>query len=138
VAGFAEALGAFVRNPVFPKGPLFDLTSRLERVIDSIPGAAVQGSRFDRLANTVSFTVEGADSVALLAALDLEGICASSGSACSSGALEPSHVLQAMGVASSLANSFIRFSLGRESTLSEVRVVEGLLPDLIGRCRHYQ
>ena len=77
----------------------------------------------------------GSDSIALLAALDLEGICASSGSACSSGALTPSHVLLAMGVDPLLAGSFVRFSLGRETTEAEVDRVLEVAPGLIQRAR---
>ena len=79
-----------------------------------------QGHPSLRLANTAAFTVDGWDSIALLAALDLEGICASSGSACSVGSLEPSHVLSAMGLSRNQANSLVRFSLGRDTTLEEI------------------
>jgi cysteine desulfurase len=70
-----------------------------------------------------------------MAGLDLEGVCASSGSACSAGSLEPSHVLVAMGAPRHLANSFVRFSLGRESTAEEVDYVEKILPGVISRIR---
>jgi len=75
--------------------------------------------------------------MALLAGLDLEGICASSGSACSSGSFEPSHVIGALGVEQQLANSLVRFSLGRESTLEEVIYVENVLPKIIRRSQHF-
>jgi cysteine desulfurase len=65
--------------------------------------------------------------------LDLEGICASSGSACSAGSLEPSHVMLALGAPKDEANSLVRFSLGRESTLAEVEHVERVLPEVIAR-----
>lgn len=77
------------------------------------------GSREKRLANTAAWVVEGADSISLLAGLDLEGICASSGSACSAGSLEPSHVISAIG-REDRANALVRFSLGRETTGEEV------------------
>jgi len=83
--------------------------------------------------NTVSLLVRGSDSIALLAGLDMEGICASSGSACSAGSLEPSHVISALGVERNLAHSLVRFSLGRESTLEEVERVECVLPEVIKR-----
>jgi cysteine desulfurase len=85
--------------------------------------------------NTVAFLVEGSDSLPLLAGLDLEGICASSGSACSAGSLDPSHVVEALHLEKSLANSLVRFSLGRESTLAEVKYVESILPQVIHRTR---
>jgi cysteine desulfurase len=138
IVGLAQAMIAFVKEPVFPKPLMFDLTKRLERSLEKISGVSLQGSRSNRLANTVSFSVAGTDSISLLAGLDLKGVCASSGSACSSGSLEPSHVLRAMGVPPSLANSFVRFSLGRHSTAAEVEFVEEVLPEIIDRCRRYQ
>jgi cysteine desulfurase len=91
-----------------------------------------------RLANTVSFVVEGSDSIALLAGLDLEGICASSGSACSAGSLEPSHVITALGVKKALANSLVRFSIGRETTEEEISFVERTIPAVIKRAQRFQ
>jgi len=95
------------------------LSLRLIELVEQAEGAALAGSRNFRLANTAAFVVRGADSIALLAGLDLDGICASSGSACSAGSLEPSHVINAIGL-QERANSLVRFSLGRESTREEV------------------
>jgi len=133
--GLVEALERFVREPVFARATLEPLTDRLIRLIDRLPGVHFVGSREHRLVNTVSFVVEGSDSIALLAGLDLEGICASSGSACSAGSLEPSHVVRALGLAEPLANSLVRFSLGRESTVEEVELAETFLPEVIRRAR---
>jgi cysteine desulfurase len=83
----------------------------------------------------VAFTVSGTDSMTLLAALDLEGVCASSGSACSAGSLEPSHVIVALGAPAGEANALVRFSLGRESTMEQVQRVQRLLPSVIDRAR---
>ena len=91
------------------------LSNRLIQLIDRLPGVHFVGPREHRLANTVSFLVEDADSISLLANLDLEGICASSGSACSAGSIEPSHVISALGYDRELANALVRFSLGRDS-----------------------
>lgn len=85
IIGFVEALERFVRTPVFAKERLAPLTGRLIQLIDRLPGVQFVGSRERRLANTVAFVVEGSDSIPLLAGLDLERICASSGSACSAG-----------------------------------------------------
>jgi len=79
--------------------------------------------------------VTGTDSIALMAALDLKGICASSGSACSAGSLEPSHVLRALGVPREEATALVRFSLGRTSTEEEVDRVIAVLPEVIQRVR---
>ncbi len=133
IIGFTEALERFILKPVFAKEQLFSLTDRLISAIDKIEGAHFVGSRINRLVNTVSLLVRGTDSIALLAGLDMEGICASSGSACSAGSLEPSHVISALGVEKNLALSLVRFSLGRESTTQEVEHVERVLPEVIMR-----
>src|ERR1051326_4273529 len=133
IIGFTEALERFVRKPVFSREKLLPLTERLIGAIDKTEGAKFVGSRDHRLVNTVSLLVRGSDSIALLAGLDMEGICASSGSACSAGSLEPSHVISALGVEKELAHSLVRFSLGRESTIEEVQHAERVLPEVIGR-----
>lgn len=135
IAGFAAAMERFVSTPVFNCQLLLPLSQRLIKLVESIPGALFIGSRANRLSNTVAFLVEGADSITLLAGLDLEGICASSGSACSAGSLEPSHVVSALGVRRNLANSLVRFSLGRSSSMDEVALVEQVLPLVINRVK---
>lgn len=135
VAGLVTAFECFVPQPVFPADPLRAWTERLARAVTSLPGVERHGCPENRLSNTLAFSVEGTDSISLLANLDLEGVCASSGSACTAGSVEPSHVLRAMGVPESRAKALVRFSLGRESTENEVTQVERLLPSLIARCR---
>lgn len=135
IAGLVAALERFVKEPVFPSALLLPLTTQLIDSLRALPGVHFRGSSTDRLANTASFTVEGTDSIALLAALDLEGICASSGSACSAGSLTPSHVVAAMGVPTAEANSLLRFSLGRESTAAEVKTAIAEMPSVLGRLR---
>ena len=135
IIGLVVALERFVHQPVFDRALLSPLSRRLVDLLDGLEAVEVVGARNHRLENTVSFVVHGADSIALLAALDLEGVCASSGSACSAGWIEPSHVIRALGVGEELAHSLVRFSLGRESTLAEVEYVEGLLPEIIRRAR---
>ena len=102
--------------------------------VNKIDGCELVSPREQSLANTVSFTVRGSDGIALMAGLDMEGICASSGSACSAGSLEPSHVILALGKRDA-ANSLVRFSLGRDSTLEEIKLVGELLPAVIQRAR---
>jgi cysteine desulfurase len=135
IIGLVEALERFVKNPVFERERLIALSERLARLAGSLDGVHLVSPSQNRLVNTVSFVVENSDSVALLAALDLEGVCASSGSACSAGSLEPSHVIRALGLPDSLANALVRFSLGRESTLTEVEAVEQILPEIVSRTR---
>ncbi|MGN6555143.1 MAG: cysteine desulfurase family protein [Verrucomicrobiota bacterium] len=133
VAGFVTALEHFVKTPVFSRSKLEPLVRSLWQTAESIPGVQLVGSRDHRLINTVSFVVERTDSIALMAGLDMEGICASSGSACSAGSLEPSHVISALGLKPELANALVRFSLGRDSTSDEVSFVEEVLPQVIRR-----
>ncbi|MGH7968267.1 MAG: cysteine desulfurase family protein, partial [Limisphaerales bacterium] len=135
VIGLAEAVERFVRKPVFASETLSPLTERLISLVSRLDGVQYVGSRKQSLRNTIAFVVDGADSIALLAGLDMEGICASSGSACSAGSLEPSHVIRALGLEESLANALVRFSLGRDSTPEEVAYVEQVLPTVITRAQ---
>ena len=134
IASFAEAFARFVPTPVFSPLCIAPQASRLAAAVRAIPGVTLRSPEAPlNLPNTVAFTVRGADSIALLAALDLEGICASSGSACSAGSLEPSHVMLAMGVPAAEANALVRLSLGRETTADEIEHVARVLPSLIAR-----
>ena len=136
IIGFVECLERFVKEPVFARDNLSKLSNRLIAAVENIQGCHLVGSRKFCLANTVSFVAERSDSITLLAGLDMEGICASSGSACSAGSLQPSHVIKAMGWPEPLANSLIRFSLGRESTDQEIEVVASSLPEIVRRSQH--
>jgi cysteine desulfurase len=134
VIGLVSAMEKFVKPPVFDNSKLKPLAAKLTSAIEKIDGCELVSPRGNRLANTVSFVVRDADSITLLAGLDVEGICASSGSACSAGSLEPSHVVVAIGKKDS-ANSLIRFSLGRENTLEEMDFVCSALPEIVKRVR---
>jgi cysteine desulfurase len=134
IFGLVSALGKFVGPPVFDKVKLKSFTNKLVAAVEKINGCDLVSPREHCLANTVSFTFQGADSIALLANLDVEGICASSGSACSAGSLEPSHVIVAIGKEKS-ANSLVRFSLGRENTMEDVDFVCSALPGIIKRAQ---
>jgi cysteine desulfurase len=140
IIGFAEATERFLTNPVFPKKTLLSLTQKLEQHVEGLGelGVKLRSPRENRISNTVALTVKGCDSISLLAGLDLEGICASSGSACSAGSLEPSHVMVAIGVEKSAANALVRFSLGRDSSEEEVDYVGKVLPEVIGRAQRFQ
>jgi len=133
IIGFTEATERFLRPPVFHQEKLLPMTDRLLAGLKTLEGVQFRGSSSHRLCNTVAFTVAGADSITLLAGLDLEGVCASSGSACSAGSLEPSHVMSAMGVEKNSANSLVRFSLGRDSSLEEIEIAERVLKNVINR-----
>jgi len=134
IIGLVSALEKFLTPPVFPVALLKPLTAQLAAAIEKIDGCEIVSPREHCLANTVSFLVRRADSIALLAGLDVEGICASSGSACSAGSLEPSHVIVAIGKAN-FSNSLVRFSLGRNSTPAEVDFVCAALPEIIRRAQ---
>jgi cysteine desulfurase len=134
VIGLIEAMERFVKPPVFPASKLKEQSAKLVAAIEKIEGCEMVSPGENCLANTISFVVPGADSIALLAGLDMEGICASSGSACSAGSLEPSHVVVALGKLNS-ANSLVRFSLGRETTEQEVDFVGGVLPEIVRRAQ---
>jgi cysteine desulfurase len=135
IIGLAYVVEKFLSPAVFPAEQLNVLTAHLLEFLDSLEGVQFRGSKTRRLSNTVAITVNDCDSATLLAGLDLEGVCASSGSACASGALEPSHVMLAMGVEKRLASSLVRFSLGRESTMEEVAAAEAALKTVIKRAR---
>jgi cysteine desulfurase len=134
IIGLVEAMERFILKPVFAKHHLQPLSRQLIDCLSKIRGVEFVGSLEHRLINTVSFVVEGTDSIVLLGGLDIEGICASSGSACSAGSLEPSHVVSALGRRDH-ANSLVRFSLGRGSTAEEVTFVSNLLPGIIQRAQ---
>jgi len=134
IIGLVAALEKFVKPPVFEKTKLKLLADNLISAIEKIDGCEIVSPKENFLANTVSFVVRGADSIALLAGLDVEGICASSGSACSAGSIEPSHVILAIGK-KDLANSLVRFSLGRDSSVEEVDFVCDALPEIVRRAQ---
>ena len=134
VVGLVESLVKFVKNPVFDGTKLKPLADKLAAVVGKLDGCELVSPKNGCLKNTLSFTVQGSDGIALMAGLDMEGICASSGSACSAGSLEPSHVVQSLGKMKT-ANSLVRFSLGRETTVDEVDFVCSVLPTVIRRAQ---
>ena len=102
---------------------------------ETIPGIRVNGDRAKRVCNTTNITVPGASGESLVIALDLQGIACSTGAACSSGAIEPSHVLLAIGLSDEDARSSIRFSLGRTTTASEIDRAITAIPAVVERLR---
>jgi len=134
IAGLVAALERFVKTPVFAPDKLTGLVAQLRERVAAVSGCTLVSPAAGCLNNTVAFVVAGADSIALLAGLDVEGVCASSGSACSAGSLEPSHVILALGRPET-ANSLVRFSLGRDSTAAEVAAVGEILPEVVRRAQ---
>jgi cysteine desulfurase len=135
IIGFAAAFDSFVPRPVFDPVSLAPLRTRLLSVLRGLDhvGVTIRSPGASVLPNTIAFTVNGSDSLTLLAGLDLEGICASAGSACSSGSLEPSHVMRAMGVPASESNALVRLSMGRENTLADIEQLAQALPGILKR-----
>ncbi|MFO8111531.1 MAG: cysteine desulfurase NifS [Desulfosalsimonadaceae bacterium] len=112
------------------------LRDRLEaHILENIPNTLLNGSRENRLPNTLSVSFEYVEGESILLMLDQMGICASSGSACTSGTLEPSHVLRALGVPFTAAHGSIRFSLSTYTTREEIDDVCEQMPPLIERLR---
>lgn len=112
------------------------LRDKLEaRILATCPDCMVNGDSENRLPNTLNISFEYIEGESILMMLDRFGICASSGSACTSGSLEPSHVLRAMGVPFTAAHGSIRFSLSRYNTEQEVDFVAEKLPPIIHRLR---
>jgi cysteine desulfurase len=116
-----------------------DLKSLKERlasgITEKIDAAHRNGSKDNSLPNILNMSFEGADGESLLLNLDLFGFAVSTGSACTSGATDPSHVLLAMGLSSQLAQSSIRFSLGRDNSEEDIDQLLHVLPDIVSRLR---
>lgn len=130
-AALEEACGLMIKNA----SRISALRDRLIRGILAIPGSALTGDPGNRLPGSASFLFDGVSGEALVLLLDQSGICASSGSACSAGALEPSHVLLAMGYSEDAAGGSLRLTLGTENTEAEIDSVLEVLPGIISRLR---
>ena len=133
-------LGAAARRLLDKDEPattdLAALRDRLEAgVLAAVSGSAVNGAATARVGNTSNISFHGVEAESLLIALDLEGIAVSTGSACSSGTLEPSHVLRAMGFSPHRTQNSIRFSLGLGNTADDVDRVVAVLPGIVDRLR---
>ena len=112
------------------------LRDRLETgILAAVPDTALNGDPTTRVGNTTNISFRGVEAESLLIALDLEGIAVSTGSACSSGTLEPSHVLRAMGFSPHRTQNSIRFSLGLGNTTDEIDRVVSVLPGVVERLR---
>jgi cysteine desulfurase len=107
----------------------------IEEVEARVKGVKVNGHRTQRLANNVHFSFEGVQGEALLMSLDMEGMAASMGSACTAGAMEPSYVLRAIGLTDEQAMGSLRITIGRWTTEQQIRRLCALLPELIVRLR---
>jgi cysteine desulfurase len=136
IAGFGAAAQIAAKEADQEAGRLAPLRDRLESDIkDSIERVQVNGAGAERVAATANLCIEGVEGESLLLMLDSEGVAASSGSACTSGSLDPSHVLTAMGIPKDLAIGSLRLSFGRGSTAADVDRVTAALPGIVERLR---
>jgi cysteine desulfurase len=136
IAGLGAAAQLAIKKLDAEAKRLGALRDRLEaEVMAIVPGTVVNGARTPRVPNTTNISFEGIEAESLLIALDLEGIAVSTGSACSSGTLEPSHVLRAMGFPPHRTQNSIRISLGAGNTDNEVDEFLEKLPKVVGRLR---
>jgi cysteine desulfurase len=136
IVGFGKAAELALANLASEPQRIGALRDRLERaILDSISSVRVNGDVTRRVANTTNLSFAAAGGEAMLIALDLVGVACSTGAACSSGAVEPSHVLLAIGLSSDEARSSLRFSLGRQTTSEEVEFAIAAIPEVVERLR---
>jgi len=136
IAGFGVAAQLAMKKLATEAPRLASLRDRLEEsVLERVAGTAINGARQPRVPNTTNISFEGIEAESLLIALDLEGVAVSTGSACSSGTLEPSHVLRAMGLPTHRTQNSIRISLGAGNTDGDVDYFLEKLPQVVGKLR---
>ena len=107
----------------------------IKRIMSEIPYARVNGSMNDRLPGNVNMGFQFVEGETVLIMLDMEDICASAGSACSSGSIDPSHVLMAIGLPEEIARGSVRFTIGYENTMEEIDRTVDVLKRIIGNQR---
>jgi cysteine desulfurase len=138
IVGMARAAELATATMGEEQSRLLGLTEKLgEEIARRIGGAHRNGHAKQRIGNTIDFSFEGCEEEGLLLGLDLEGVAVSSGSACAVGSLEPSHVLQAMGLSHELARAAVRFSFGKSNTAEDVTYILEVLPKVIERLRQF-
>lgn len=136
IIGLGKACALAARNMGEENTRVRALRDRLEReILVHVPNSRINGNRLNRLPNTTNISFEFIEGESILLMMDEFGICASSGSACTSGSLQPSHVLRAMGIPYTMAHGSIRFSLSIYNTDEEIEFVIEKLPPIIERLR---
>lgn len=135
IIGLAAALKDAQKNMQQNTAYITGLRDALRNGLDKIDGASFNGSREHCLPGTVNYSFRGVNGEALLSLLSNEGICCSSGSACSAGSLEPSHVLLALGLSHETAQSALRFSLCEYNTMDEVHTIITKVTEAVNRLR---
>ena len=137
IAAMAAALNEAVEGMPASAAKLTALRDRLIAGLAEIPHSALNGDAKRRLPSNVSFCFEGVEGESLLLMLDDKGVCASSGSACTSGSLDPSHVLLAIGRVHDVAHGSLRLSLGEDATADEVDYMISAVKDTVERLRGF-
>jgi cysteine desulfurase len=136
IAAFGAAANSpGARWPRNPSGWRRCATAWKASVLDRISGTGVNGAHANRTPNTSNIYFDGVDGEAMVIALDLRGFAVSTGSACSSGAITPSHVLTALGLSADRARSSLRFSLGRSNTAEQVDALVDALEASVAHLR---
>jgi cysteine desulfurase len=135
IVGLGKAAELATKNQAFDAARVAVLRERFESALLSLPGVRVNGDPRHRVANTCNLSFEAAGGEALVIALDLQGISCSTGAACSSGAVAPSHVLTAIGLSPERARSSLRFSLGRPTTPEQIDRAIAIIPAIVERLR---
>jgi len=135
IVGLGKAAQLAMENLDADAPRLAALRDRFENALLALPGVRVNGSVRERAPNTSNLSFDAAGGEALVIALDLQGVMCSSGAACSSGAVEPSHVLTAIGLTPDQARSSLRFSLGRPTTEQEIDEAIRIIPPVVERLR---
>jgi cysteine desulfurase len=135
IAGMAAALEEACSNMTQSIQKVSAMRDDLVRVLSAIPHSRFNGHPGKQLPGIVNFCFEGVEGESMLLLLDMAGICASSGSACTSGALDPSHVLLSLGLPHEIAHGSLRLSLCEYNTPDEIQYVIKTLPPIIERLR---
>ena len=136
IVGMAKALEISTNDMKKETNRILELRERLiNGIFEKIPHVRLNGDREKRLPSNVNFSIKYIEGESLLLMLDMMGICASSGSACTSGSLDPSHVLLAIGLPHEIAHGSLRLSIGRDTTKEDIDKVLEVLPGIVDRLR---
>jgi len=136
IVGLAKAVEIAHRDMEEQSQHLRNLTETFyKKLTQTIPDVILNGHLEKRIPNTLNISFKAVEGESIILSLDLKGVAVASGSACTSGTLEPSHVLSAMGISPEIAQGAIRFSFGRENTMEDVDYVVEILPEIVSRLR---
>ena len=136
IVGLGEAIKIATENMEENNKKLLSLRDRtIEEVLKNIPFTRLNGDRQNRLPGNANFSFEFIEGESLLLMLDMKGLAASSGSACTSGSLDPSHVLLALGLSHEIAHGSLRITFGKDNTHADIDILLNELPEIVGRLR---